>query len=203
MRGFIPLRLEQFVGDTHFNVIRFAGEQEQRLVLSLPSETGNRAVIAVLIRLAGDRAAGEHNIRPAANPQRALVWCVGGLVREEHAVRDLFDQPRAKYRSGNTEDDIVSRHRCRKIRLFESTAGRVRSASDGEQVMDTTVRSSVGVSYKPRLSRRPVEGDERRNRIGGAVFRGKCDLRIYGRTGPPDCRLRMADRAAIQIHHGP
>src|SRR5439155_19486152 len=100
---FIPLRLEQFVGDTHFNVIGFAGEQEKRLVLSLPSETGDRAVIAVLIRLAGDRAAGEHNIRPAANPQCALLWYVGGLVREEHAIRNLFYQPRAKYRCGNPE----------------------------------------------------------------------------------------------------
>src|SRR2546426_10685899 len=32
LRGFIPLSLEQFVGDTHFNVISFTGEQEKRLV---------------------------------------------------------------------------------------------------------------------------------------------------------------------------
>src|SRR5438445_4488576 len=109
--GFIPFRLKQFVGDTHFNVIGFAGEQEKRLVLGFPSETGNRAIIAVFIRLAGDRAAGEHNIRPAENSQCALLRSISGLVREKYAVRNLFDQPRAKYRSGNPEDDIVIRYR--------------------------------------------------------------------------------------------
>ena len=107
----MPLRLEQFVGDPHFNVIGFTGEEKQGLVLGLPSETGNRAIIAVFIRLAGDRAAGEHNIRPAENSQCALLRCISGLVREKHAVRNLFDQPRAKYRSGNPEDDIVIRYR--------------------------------------------------------------------------------------------
>src|SRR5437773_10984987 len=82
LRGFIPLRLEQLVGDTHFDVVGFTGEQEKRLVLSLPSETGNRAVIAILIRLAGDRAAREPHIRPSANPQCALVWCLRALLHE-------------------------------------------------------------------------------------------------------------------------
>src|SRR5205085_11207387 len=98
---FIPFGLKQFVGDTHFNVIGFSGEQEKRLVLGFPSETGDRAIIAVLIRLAGDRAAGEHNIRPAPNPEGVLLLHISRLVRELRAVRDLFDQSRAKYRSGN------------------------------------------------------------------------------------------------------
>src|SRR5437588_3620634 len=120
VRSFIPLGLEQFVGNTHFNVIRFTGEQEKRLVLSLPSETGNRAIIAVFIRLAGDRAAGEHNIRPAENSQCALLRCISGLVREKYAVWNLFDQPRAKYRSGNPEDDIVVRSRCSQLGYLDA-----------------------------------------------------------------------------------
>src|SRR5262245_43720242 len=36
--SFIALRLEELVGDTHFDVVRLAGEQEEGFVLRLPSE---------------------------------------------------------------------------------------------------------------------------------------------------------------------
>src|SRR2546428_11608212 len=67
-RGFIPLGLKELVGDTHLDVVRHAGEQQERLVLGLPAKTGDRTVIAVVVRLAGDRMAGEDDIRPTPSP---------------------------------------------------------------------------------------------------------------------------------------
>src|SRR4029453_7963171 len=63
-RGFVPPGLKELVGYTHFDVIRLAGKQQERLVLGLPAKTGDRAVIAVVVRLAGDRMAGKDDIRP-------------------------------------------------------------------------------------------------------------------------------------------
>src|SRR5712691_8953654 len=51
-RGLIPLRLKELVGDTHLDVVRLAGEQQERLVLGLPAKTGDRTVIAIVVRLA-------------------------------------------------------------------------------------------------------------------------------------------------------
>src|SRR5438067_12419924 len=48
---FVPFGLKQFVSDPHFHVVGFAGKEQKRPILSLPSETGSRAVIAILIRL--------------------------------------------------------------------------------------------------------------------------------------------------------
>src|SRR5207244_4237200 len=67
-RGFVPLGLKELVGDTHLDVVRLAGEQQERLVLGLPAKTGDRAVIAVVVRLAGARMAGEDDARLADGP---------------------------------------------------------------------------------------------------------------------------------------
>src|SRR5438445_4943096 len=83
-RGFIPLGLKELVGDTHLDVVRLAGEQQERLVLGLPAKTSDRAVIAVVVRLSGDRMAGEDDIRPTVNPERSLHGSVIGLVHEDH-----------------------------------------------------------------------------------------------------------------------
>src|SRR5438093_12731043 len=45
-RGFIALGLKQLVVDTHFDVVCLAGEQQERLLLSLPSKPGDRSVLA-------------------------------------------------------------------------------------------------------------------------------------------------------------
>ena len=51
-RGLVTLGLEQLVGDAHLDVVGLAGEEQQRLVLSLPAEAGDRAVVAVAVRAA-------------------------------------------------------------------------------------------------------------------------------------------------------
>ena len=57
-RCFVALGREQLVGDAHLDVVGLAGEQQQRLVLRLPAEPRDRAVVAVVVGLAADGAAG-------------------------------------------------------------------------------------------------------------------------------------------------
>ena len=45
---------ENFIGDTHLHVVGLAGKQFQRLVLRLPAEAGDGAIIAVVIESAAD-----------------------------------------------------------------------------------------------------------------------------------------------------
>jgi len=40
---------EQFVADPHLHVVGLASEDLQRLVLSLPAETADRAIVAVVV----------------------------------------------------------------------------------------------------------------------------------------------------------
>src|SRR5207245_9000241 len=89
-RGFVPLGLKKLVGDTHLDVVRLAGEQQERLVLGLPAKAGDRAAIAVIVSLSGYRVPGENDIRQTVNPERSLPGGVIGLVRKDHHVRDLL-----------------------------------------------------------------------------------------------------------------
>src|SRR5882762_11675659 len=79
-RSFIPLGLKQLVGDALLDVVRFAGEEEQRFVLRLPPKTRDRAVIAVVVAYARDRTAGSVEIRVAPDSQRALLTAVARHV---------------------------------------------------------------------------------------------------------------------------
>ena len=50
-RRLVTLDLEQLVGDAHLDVVGLAREQQQRLVLRLPAEARDRAVVAVAVDL--------------------------------------------------------------------------------------------------------------------------------------------------------
>ncbi len=200
---FFPLGLEQLVGDTLLDVVRLAREQKQRLVLRLPAETRDRAVIAVVIGLAGDRATGDVEIRPAFDPQRALLARVGSLVCEYRAVRDLLDQPRPEDRGGDPKDHVLIRELRREVRLREAATIRTRPAGDGEQSVDTAIGGSIRgirVRHESRLAYRPVRRDERGNEVGSAVLAGERHLRIHKRARSADCRLRMTPGATVQVH---
>src|SRR5215467_5013254 len=85
-RDLIPLRLKGLVGDAHFHIVCFPGEDQEGFVLSLPSKTAECAVIAVLVRLARDRVEGQDDIGPAANAEICLGRGVTGVVREDLIV---------------------------------------------------------------------------------------------------------------------
>ena len=53
IRGVVPLVGEVLVGDALLDVVGLAGEHQQRLVLRLPAEAGDRAVVTAAVEDAG------------------------------------------------------------------------------------------------------------------------------------------------------
>ena len=202
-RGLVALGLKELVGDPHLDVVRLAGEQEQRLVLSLPSEPRDRAVVAVVVRLAGDRVAGENDVGPALDPEILLPGRVVGLVREDRLIGDLLDQARAEHRRGNPEDHVAARELTLEVRLRERASRRVGAAGDREEVVHAPVGRAVRVVHEPRLAHRPLGRDERRHRVGRAVRPGERDLGIHRGARSADRRVQVAAGAAVEVHRGP
>ena len=59
---FFTLGLEQIVRDAHLDVVGLAREHQQRLVLRLPPEARDGAIVAVVVALAADGAASEEEV---------------------------------------------------------------------------------------------------------------------------------------------
>src|SRR6185369_6606810 len=69
----VALVAEELVGDALLHVVGLAGEHQQGLVLRLPAEARDRAVVSRSVLAAGD-------------PERRLLRGVGALVREDDVV---------------------------------------------------------------------------------------------------------------------
>ena len=157
-RRLVALGLKQLVGDPHLDVVGLAGEQQQRFVLRLPAEARDRAVVAVVVGLAGDRAARDLEVRPPADAERA-AWsprCSRWLATIG-AVGNLLDQAGAERRRRNAEDDVVvgelaiAKSGC----ASEQPLAPIRPVI-GEQRVHAAVRRAVGVLHEARLANRPV-----------------------------------------------
>src|SRR6266851_1919778 len=83
--GLIPLLREQLVGHSLLHIVGFAHEDQEGLVLRLPPEPGERAVIAVPVLAAG-------------NTKEQLSQHIGIFVRQDRAVVDGLDQARVGIR---------------------------------------------------------------------------------------------------------
>src|SRR6185436_7257798 len=94
-----------------------AREDQQRLVLGLPAEARDRAVVAVVVGLTGYGAAGNTVVRAPAYPEIPLQPRVGGLVGEDGRVGNLLDQPRAEDRRRDAEDHVAVRKLQLEVRL--------------------------------------------------------------------------------------
>src|SRR5437660_12673815 len=119
LRGLIPLLREQLVGYALLHVVGFAREDQEGLVLRLPPEPGDRAVVTVPVLATG-------------NAKELLSQRLGSFIRDDRAFVDGLDQARAKHRRGDPEDQVVLCGRCGKVRLGENAARRVVSTGDGE-----------------------------------------------------------------------
>ena len=115
----VALGLEHLVGDPHFDVVGLAGEQQQRLVLPLPAEPRDRAVVAVVVGLPRDRAAGEMVVRPPADAERLRADAVAARFASQRRVRDHFDQPGTEHRRRNAEDHVVVGELGGEVRLLQ------------------------------------------------------------------------------------
>ena len=150
--GFIALRLEQLVRDAHLHAVRFAREYQQGFVLRFPAESRHRAVVAVVVRLAGNRSARYLEIRMPADAQRVVRRRVAGLTGQDRRIRNRLNQPSAERRCRNAEDDVVRGELRVVVRLREAAARGADAAADGEQGVHTSIRRPVAVSTN-RVSR--------------------------------------------------
>ncbi len=132
-------------------------------------------------------------------PRTALGAAVGGHVRQNGRVRNLFDQAQAERRRGNPEDHIPVRDLPGEIRLRDPARARTVASGDREQGVNTAIRGAIGIPDESRLAHGAVRGQERRDEVPAAAGRRESDLRIDRGTRAADRRLRMAAAATIEI----
>jgi len=134
----------------------FAGEDHQRLVLGLPAEARDGAVVAVAVEFAADAEGG-------------LLAGVVGEVADQRDIGDCLDQSEAEGRRGNAERDVVG---VGEVLLHQVAAGWfVGPPVNGEEGMNATVGRAVGIADEARLHDRPVGSDEWRQRVAGVAAR--------------------------------
>src|SRR5262249_47898833 len=76
---------------------------------------------------------------------------------------------------------------------------RVGPARDDEQGVHAAVRGSIGITNEARLAHWTVRGNERRQRVLGAIRGRDRDLRIGRRAASSDRRMEVATGAAVEI----
>ena len=183
---------EQLVRDTHFDIVGFAGEHDQGLVLRLPAETSDGAVVGAAIDVAAEDGVGV-----AEDTQRGLLGGVGLHVGQDGGVRDGLDQSCTENRSRDSEDDVwiptlaserISRRQ--EVKLSDVATGRVGSAGDDEEIVDSAVRGTIAF-FEPRLTDRTIRRDEPRHGVLRAIQVGNIGQGILRRARPAHIGLRV------------
>src|SRR5262249_28718707 len=104
---------------------------------------------------------------------------------------------------GDPEDDVAASEMSREIRLREATAGRIRAAGDGEEVVHAAVRRVVVLDLEARLAHRAAGADERRHDIRRAAVLCHRYLGIGDGARPAGRGVRVAPGAAVEIEAWP
>src|ERR1700722_19716458 len=203
-RGIGAFGLKEFVGDAHFDVVGFAGENLERFILSFPAETSDGAVVAAVVGMTG-------------NSEGAFGLGVGLHVGEGGGVGDIFDQTRAEGGRGDSEYQIFVALHLGEVGLRHGAAGRVAAASNGENVVhaavgDLRVHRAIGINGvgEAGFAHRSISGDEKRNLIRGAVIVANGGLRILADerigggawAGATDSGLGVAAGTTVGIESG-
>ena len=89
-RCFVALVRKEITRHTLFDVVGFAGEYLERLILGFPSEAGDGAVVAAGIWTACQ------SVCPAANTEVLLSGAIRRQIGKNRIVIDRFDQARAE-----------------------------------------------------------------------------------------------------------
>ena len=190
----VALVLEEFVADPHLDIIRLAGEHQQRRVLRLPAEPGNGAGIGAPVWMTADA-------------HLALRSLICRKICENCAVRNRFDQTGAKDRSRNAKRYIVICELRIEIILNRSAircvAAAIDAAADDEQRVHATVRTPIRKLLETGFDNGTVGLNEKGHFIMRAVGHANIGLRIDARRRSPDARLGMTARTAVQIETRP
>src|SRR6202041_190000 len=129
---------------------------QQRFVLRLPAEASDRAVVARVIGNAGDAVL------------RFRVG-VGSSIRQNSRVRDIFHQAGAEHWRRNAEDGVALGYRGGEVRLRIHATWSIRSAGDGEEVMNSSIRSAIRLRDEAHFADRTVRENKFRKLVRRAV----------------------------------
>ena len=183
----VALGGEQFVSGADLYVVSFARKYFERIVLCFPAEAADRSIVAA-------------DVRPPANPQRALLAQIILLIRPDRRIRDCFNQPTSKRRGRNAKHQIVSCGSEGEVGLRQVTSRSIRPSRDGKQSVHAAIhRPQVHRVGKARLAYRPIRRDERWYLVRRSLVVRGGYLRIHRRTAAPQRRMRMALRATLCV----
>jgi hypothetical protein len=210
-RAFVSGLRKQIVGDAHFDVVGFTGENHDRFVLGFPAEARDRAIVA---------AAVGH----AMNAERCTNFRRSHVTLEDFAILNTIENSQTEQLQGNAKARIAVPELRFKISWGQSLGcasvrltGRenVRATDESEELMDAAVRTSIGFLGKAHFANRPELLDEGRNRIRSALAVGNeaehgifrtlvlvgriLRVRNHKAAGPAERRLVVANRALITV----
>ena len=199
-RRFVALLREKLVRDAHLDVVGLAREHEQGFVLRLPSETSDGPIVRTEVHVAAEVCVGV-----PGDTQRPFLGCVGLHVRQDGRVGNRFDEPRAKDRSWDAENNVriptlagqrISRRQ--EIELGDVAAGGVSSPGDHEEVVHFAVGGAVAL-LKPRFADGTILHDEPGHRVLRSAQVGNCQQGILRRTRAAASRLRVAGKTLVGV----
>ncbi len=195
---------EQLIGDAHLDVVSLAGKHQQRLVLCLPTEAGDAAVVRAQVDVAFEKRIGV-----TVHTFPAVVRRIGVHVRKDCRIRNRLDEARSEHRRGNAEREIrvaaLPRQwvaRRRECRLRDIAGSGIGPAADDEQIMNPAVVDSVRFN-EAHFPDGAVGRDEPRNRVGGAGGARHAEQRVGSRATATHVGLRMAGSALIRVEPRP
>src|SRR5262249_52625943 len=188
----LALLLERLVADTHLDVVGLAREDHQRLVLGLPAEPGDRAVVAAAID-------------PSADAEPALRERIVAEVVRDRDVGDVLDQAGAEYRGRNPEDDVVVPDLSFEVLLLDVAIGGLCVPGDDEEGMQAAVAAAVRVELEAGLANRASPRDERRDGILEPQVppRGDTEERVIGRAAAARRGLGVTTGARDEVEPRP
>jgi hypothetical protein len=138
----IPLVGKCLAGDALLDIVGLAREDQQRLVLCLPSKSRDCAVIAAGVELSRRDAEGR-------------LWTRDiGRVGLKISVWNILNQSGSERRCRNAEDDVVLRDRLGEIRLRDIAAHSVGAVCDHEDIVHAAIRCPVWIFDEARLRSR-------------------------------------------------
>src|SRR5207245_3189274 len=122
---FVAFRLEELVRHALFDVVRLTRKDHEGLVLRLPAEPRDAAVIAARVG-----PARSMSIWSSANSHGRTTRTRRRQVGHDRRVRDLLDQAGAEYRRWDAKDQIIAGRRAPEVWLGQDTSRCIGATSD-------------------------------------------------------------------------
>ena len=164
--------MEELVADPNFDIIRLAGEHQQRLVLRLPAESRNGARVGAPVWMATDA-------------QLSLRSLIRRQICENRTVRNRFDQTGAKDRCRYAERYIVIFKLRIKIILnrgaIRGVTGAIDTAADDEERVHSAVPAPIRKVLETGFDNRAIGLHEKGHFIARAIGQTNRRLRIDAR----------------------